>query len=313
MSEHEIHLFAGNSNDSLAKSVAESIGMRLCNSETGRFADSEVRVQVHESIRGGDVFVIQSTCHPVNDNLMELLVMLDALKRASAARVTAVIPYYGYARQDRKAHPREPITAKLVANLITTAGANRVLSVDFHSDQIQGFFDIQVDNLTAINLLAEDFAKKKGDIVVVAPDVGGVVRARRFAQKLNASLAIIEKRRTKPNVAEVMNVIGSVKGKTAVLVDDMIDTAGTITEGANALKKHGAKEVYAYCTHGLFSGDAVKRLEESAIKEIVCTDTVPLNAKAKTSKKIRQVSVAKLIGEAIKRTHSNESVSSLFR
>ncbi|MFH1107359.1 MAG: ribose-phosphate pyrophosphokinase [Candidatus Micrarchaeota archaeon] len=313
MSEHELHLFSGNSNPALSLVVAKHLGGKLGEGMVSRFADGEVRVQIQESIRGHDVFVLQSTCHPVNDNLMELLVVLDALKRASAHRVTAVIPYYGYARQDRKAHPREPISAKLVANLITVAGANRVLTVDFHSDQIQGFFDIQVDNLTAINLLAGDFAKKKKDAVVVAPDVGGVVRARRFAKCINAPLAVIEKRRARPNVSEVMNVIGDVEGKTAVLVDDMIDTAGTIAEGAHALIKAGANDVYAYSSHGLFSGDAVARLEKSPIKETVCTDTVPLNGKALGSKKIRQVSVAALLAEAIKRTHVNESVSSLFR
>lgn len=313
MKNERMMLFTGNSNPGLAKEVAASLSVRLGNCKVGKFADSEVSVQIDESIRGADVFVLQSTCPPTNDHLMELLVLLDALRRASATRITAVIPYYGYARQDRKAHPRQPISAKLVANLITIAGANRVLAVDFHSDQIQGFFDIQVDNLTAVNLLADEFIRThKGQVVVVAPDVGGVVRARRFAKRLDAPLAIIEKRRQRPNQSEVMNVIGDVKGKKAVLVDDMIDTGGTLVQAAEALVKGGAKEVYACATHGVFSGDALKKIQSSPLKEVLVTDSVPLDGRARSAGKIRQISVARMLAEAIRRTHEDESVSSLF-
>lgn len=306
-------LITGNSNVTLAREVSAFLSSKLAHCTVSRFSDSEVHVQIDESIRGSDVFVIQSTCPPVNDHLMELLIVLDALRRASASRITAVIPYYGYARQDRKAHPRQPISAKLVANLISTAGANRVMTIDFHSDQLQGFFDIQVDNLSAINLLADEFVKRqRGPLVVVAPDVGGTVRARRFAKRVNAPLAIIEKRRLKPNQSEVMNVIGDVKDKHAILVDDMIDTAGTIVQAAGALKNAGAKDVYACASHGVFSGSAFDRLDRSVIKEVIVTDTIPLRGSKKKTRKIRQVGVGQLLAEAIRRTHEDESVSILF-
>jgi ribose-phosphate pyrophosphokinase len=309
-----IQLFAGNSNPVLAQDIAKYLKMELGEAQVDKFADSEVSVQINQSIRGSDVFLIQGMPAPVNDNLMELLIMSDAFKRASAARITAVIPYFGYARQDRKVHPREPITAKLVADLISVAGADRVVSVDLHSGQIQGFFDFPVDNLTAVSLLAEDFKKKKAkDVVVVSPDVGGVVRARAMAKLLNAPLAIIEKRRERANESEVLNVIGEVDGKTAILIDDIIDTAGTICNGATALKEKGAKAVYAYGTHGVFSGPAVDRLKRSVVEEIVVTNTIPLPENAKGIKKIRQISVAELIGEAIRRTHFEQSISSLFK
>ncbi|MFH1751081.1 MAG: ribose-phosphate pyrophosphokinase [Candidatus Micrarchaeota archaeon] len=310
----EVQLFTGNSNTPLARDIAKNLKLELGNASVTKFLDSEVSVQINQSIRGADVFVIQGMPGPVNDNLMELLIMLDALKRASASRITAVIPYFGYARQDRKVHAREPITAKLVADLISVAGAGRVLSVDLHSGQIQGFFNFPVDNLTAVGLLTEDFRKKKiKDVTVVSPDVGGVVRARAMAKLLNAPLAIIEKRREKANESEVLNVIGEVEGKSCVLIDDIIDTAGTICNGAGALMDKGAKEVYAYGTHGVLSGPAIDRLKRSRIEEIVVTNTIPLPEKARGVRKIRQISVSELIAEAIKRTHFDQSISSLFR
>ncbi|MFH1257330.1 MAG: ribose-phosphate pyrophosphokinase [Candidatus Micrarchaeota archaeon] len=310
----EMQLFAGNSNPPLAKGIAQYLKLKLGNAYVSKFADTEVSVQINQSIRGADVFVIQGMPKPVNDNLMELLIMLDAFKRASASRITAVIPYFGYARQDRKAHPREPITAKLVADLISTAGANRVISVDLHSGQIQGFFNFPVDNLTGISLLAEDFKKRKlKDVTVVSPDVGGVVRARAMAKLLGAPLAIIEKRRERANQSEVLNVIGDVDGKACVLIDDIIDTAGTICNGAEALKQKGAKRVFAYGTHGVFSGTAIDKLKRSVIEEVVVTNSIPLPQNAQSLKKIRQISVAELIGEAIRRTHMDQSISSLFK
>ncbi|MBI5224800.1 ribose-phosphate pyrophosphokinase [Candidatus Micrarchaeota archaeon] len=309
-----IQLLSGNSNFALSKNISKYLKLNLGNAKVAKFSDSEISVQINQSIRGADVFVMQGMPSPANDNLMELLIMLDALKRASASRITAVIPYFGYARQDRKTHPREPITAKLVADLISVAGADRVISVDLHSGQIQGFFDFPVDNLTAVSILADDFRKKKlKDVVVVSPDVGGVVRARAMGKLLSAPLAIIEKRREKANESEALNVIGDVDGKVCVLVDDIIDTAGTMCNGAVALKNKGATAVYAYGTHGVLSGPAIDRLRKSEIKEIVITDTIPLHNAARNLKKIRQVSVAQLIGEAIKRTHFDKSVSSLFK
>ncbi len=314
MKHEDIQLFAGNSNLPLAEGIAKHLKLKLGDAAVGKFSDSEVHVEIDQSIRGADVFVIQGMSAPVNDNLMELLIILDALKRASASRITAVIPYYGYARQDRKVHSREPISAKLVADLISIAGANRVLCVDLHSGQIQGYFNFPVDNLTAVSLLANDFKKKKlKEVVVVSPDVGGVVRARAMAKLLNSPLAIIEKRREKANESEVLNVIGDVEGKVCVLIDDIVDTAGTIANGAKALKEKGAVEVYAYGTHGVLSGLAVEKLNKSVVTEMVVTDSIPLSSRAQKSKKIRQISIAALIAEAIKRTHYDQSVSSLFK
>jgi ribose-phosphate pyrophosphokinase len=308
-----IKIFAGNSNKPLALEVCAHLGMELGKSDVRSFSDGEVNVDIQESVRGVEVYVLQSTCTPTNDNLMELLIMLDAFKRASAVSVTAVIPYYGYARQDRKVAPRTPISAKLVADLITAAGATRVVSVDLHAGQIQGFFNIPVDHIYATPVLL-DYIKKNftDDIVVVSPDAGGVERARAFAKRLGTNLAIIDKRRPRANVSEVMNIIGDVEGKTAVLLDDMIDTAGTITQAAEALVKNGAKQVYACATHAVLSGPAMDRIEKSPIKELVVTNTIPPTKGAHQSAKIKRLSVGPLLGEAIKRIHCGESVSSLF-
>jgi ribose-phosphate pyrophosphokinase len=310
--DQKLKVFSCNSNLKLAEEIASYIGVPLGDSETVRFSDGEISVKIDESVRGCDVYLIQSTCAPVNDHLMELLVMVDALKRASAKSINVVIPYYGYARQDRKARSRDPITAKLVANLIETAGAHRVICMDLHAMQIQGFFDIPVDHLLGVPILGAHFKEKNlKDVVVVSPDHGGVVRARRLADYLNVPLAIIDKRRPEPNVAEVMNIIGEVNGKTAILIDDIIDTAGTITLGAAALIKKGAKEIYACCTHPVLSGPAMSRLEEAPIKEIVVTNTIPLTH-ANPCSKITTLSVAPLLGEAIIRVHEELSISKLF-
>ncbi len=308
-----IKIFAGNSNKPLAQEICAHLGMELGKSDVRSFSDGEVYVDIQESVRGVEVYVVQSTCTPTNDNLMELLIMLDAFKRASAVSVTAVIPYYGYARQDRKVAPRTPISAKLVADLITAAGATRVVCVDLHAGQIQGFFNIPVDHLYATPVLL-DYIKSNfdDDLVVVSPDAGGVERARAFAKRLGTNLAIIDKRRPRPNVSEVMNIIGDVEGKTAVLLDDMIDTAGTITQAAEALKKNGAKQVYACATHAVLSGPAYDRIENSPIKELVVTNTIPPLKGTPQSAKIKRLSVGSLLGEAIKRIHCGESVSSLF-
>lgn len=308
-----IKIFAGNSNKPLAQEICTHLGMELGKSDVRSFSDGEVNVDIQESVRGVEVYVVQSTCTPTNDNLMELLIMLDAFKRASAVSVTAVIPYYGYARQDRKVAPRTPISAKLVADLITAAGATRVVCVDLHAGQIQGFFNIPVDHIYATPVLL-DYIKNNfdDDIVVVSPDAGGVERARAFAKRLGTNLAIIDKRRPRPNVSEVMNIIGEVEGKTAVLLDDMIDTAGTITQAADALQKNGAKQVYACATHAVLSGPAMDRIEKSPIKELVVTNTIPQMKGAQASAKIKRLSVGPLLGEAIKRIHCGESVSSLF-
>lgn len=308
----KIKIFAGNSNKPLALEICSTLGITLGRSEVKSFSDGEVYVDIRESVRGVEVYVVQSTCTPCNDNLMELLIMLDAFKRASALSVTAVIPYYGYARQDRKVAPRTPISAKLVADLITTAGANRVVCVDLHAGQIQGFFNIPVDHLYATPVLL-GYIKEKfdDDIVIVSPDAGGVERARAFAKRLEANLAIVDKRRPAPNISEVMNVIGDVAGKTAILLDDMIDTAGTMTQAAEALKNRGAKQVYACCSHAVLSGPAIERLEKSPIKELVVTNTIPERENAKLAR-IKRLSVGPLLGEAIKRIHCGESVSSLF-
>lgn len=308
----DLQLFAGGANVPLALEVAEYLGIPLGGMELKRFADGEVRVMITESVRGHDCFVIQPTARPVNENLMELLVIIDALRRASARRITAVIPYYGYARQDRKFRGREPITAKLVANLLTVAGVDRVVTMDLHAGQIQGFFDIPVDHLTAAPLLADYFRQKQlEDIVVVSPDVGGVARARDLAARLGAPLAIVDKRRPEPNVAEVMNVIGRVAGKVAIIMDDIVDTGGTLVESAGALMERGAKAVYACCTHAILSGEAPRRIQESVLEELVITNT--MDQRGRLGPKLKVISVAPLLGEAIRRIHCDLSVSELFQ
>ena len=305
-------MFSCSSNPRLAEAIARQIGVPVGNAEMRRFSDGEIHIMLNDSVRGSDVFVIQSTCAPVNDHLMELLVMVDALKRASADTINVVMPYYGYARQDRKARARDPITAKLVANLIETAGAHRVIAMDLHAMQIQGFFDIPVDHLLGVPILGEYYLSLGLERpVVVSPDHGGVVRARKLADALQSPLAIIDKRRPEPNVVEVMNIIGDVAGRTAILIDDIIDTAGTITLAADALAKAGAKRILACCTHPVLSGSAIARLDASPIEEIVVTDTIPI-PENKKSPKLRVLSVAKLIGEAIVRIHRCQSVSTLF-
>ena len=313
-SDPNLKIFALSSNRPLAQKIADQVGVELGKVSVTHFSDGEIKINIDESIRGDHVYIVQSTSYPVNDNLMELLIMIDALRRASAKTINVVLPYYGYARQDRKAQSREPITAKLVANMITQAGADRVLTLDLHAAQIQGFFDIPVDHLLGAPLLANYFLEnnfKDKDIVVVSPDHGGVTRARKLAEFLHAPIAIIDKRRPKANVAEVMNIIGDVKGKVAVLIDDMIDTAGTITLAAQALQDAGALEVYACCTHPVLSGPALDRLNDSVIKEVVVTDSIQV-PEEKTGGKIVQVSVDQLMAEAIKRIHENRSVSPLF-
>jgi len=307
-----LKVFSLNSNLKLAQEIAEAIGVELGKCSVSQFSDGEVQINIEESIRGCDVYVIQSTSQPVNEHLMELLIMIDALKRASAKTINIVMPYYGYARQDRKARAREPITAKLVANLLETVGAHRVITLDLHAPQIQGFFDILIDHLMGVPILADYFeAKNLSDLVIVSPDHGGVTRARKLADRLKAPIAIIDKRRPRPNVVEVMNIIGNIEGKTAILIDDIIDTAGTITLAANALVENGAKEVYACCTHPVLSGPAIERIENSKIKELVVTNTIALPDEKRTAK-IVELSVASLIGEAIVRVHEEQSVSTLF-
>ena len=310
----DIKIFAGNSNIELAEEIAAKIGLPLGASNVGRFSDGEIAISINEVVRGSDVFIIQSTCTPVNDNLVELLILIDALRRASAGRITAVMPYFGYARQDRKAKARNPISAKLVANLITTAGADRVLTMDLHAAQLQGFFDIPLDHLLGAPILAKYINEKFGnadDLVVVSPDIGSVSRSRKFAEKLEAPLAIIDKRRPKANVCEIMNIIGDVREKRAILVDDIIDTAGTIVGAANALADIGAKEVYACCTHGVLSGPAIERIKNSPIKELVMLNTIPLR-KEKRIDKITVFSVADVFAEAIERIYGDISISTLF-
>jgi len=310
----DIKIFSGNSNRPLAEEIANKMGLPVGAATVGKFSDGETLVNIREVVRGSDVFIIQSTCPPVNDNLVELLIMIDALKRASAGRITAVIPYFGYARQDRKAKARDPISAKLVANLITTAGADRVLTMDFHVPQLQGFFDIPVDHLLGGAILARYFAGKfenLEDIVIVSPDVGSVSRARKFAQKLDSPIAIIDKRRPKANVSEIMNIIGDVRNKRVILVDDLIDTAGTVVNAAEALDEFGAREVYACCTHAVLSGPAVERIQNSPIKELVTLNTITLSPEKKTDK-ITQLSVADVFAEAIERIYGNLSISTLF-
>ena len=314
MSVDNMVVLAGNANPALAERVVHHLGIPLGKVHVGRFSDGETLVEIMENVRGRDVFILQPTCAPSNDNLMELLVMMDAVKRASARRVTAVMPYYGYARQDRRPRTaRVAITAKVVADMITVAGANRVLTMDLHADQIQGFFDIPTDNIYAAPVLLGDIWRNKyHDLLVVSPDVGGVVRARAMAKHLEAGLAIIDKRRPRPNEAKVMNIIGEVEGHTCVLMDDLVDTANTLCEAAAALKDHGAIKVVAYCTHPVLSGPAVERIERSQLDELVVTDTIPLRPEAKACGRIRQLTVAELLAETMRRVANDDSVSSLF-
>lgn len=306
-------LFSGTSNPILTQEVCNYLGIEPGKITSGKFSDGETLIEIHENIRGGDVFVLQSTCPPVNDNLMQLLIIIDALRRASAKRITAVIPYYGYGRQDRKAKPRVPITAKLVADLITVSGANRVVSMDLHAGQIQGYFNIPVDNIFAAPLLLKYIRTHFEDnLVIVSPDAGGVERARAFGKRLEATLAIIDKRRDAPNIAEAMNIIGEVEGKTAVILDDMVDTAGTLTQAAMALKNRDVSKIYACCTHPVLSGPAIQRIEESPIDHVVVTNTIPLNERARNCSKITSLSVDELLAETIKRIFNSDSVSSLF-
>ena len=309
----ELKIFSGNANLALAHEICAYLGQKLGEATVASFSDGEIRVKIDENVRGADVFVVQSCCQPVNDSLMELLIIIDALKRSSANRITAVIPYFGYARQDRKDQPRVPITAKLVADLMTTAGADRVLSMDLHAGQIQGFFNVPVDHLYALPVLLDYIVKKQmTDLVVVSPDAGGVERARALAKRIQANLAIIDKRREGPNQAQIMNIIGDVQGKQVLLLDDMIDTAGTIVQGAQACLDHGAREVMTACTHAVLSGPALERLQSSCLSQVVITNTIPLRGKELICPKLHQLSVAPLLGEAIRRIHEDESVSSLF-
>ena len=312
LSNKQLKVFTGNANRALADEIAQYIKMPLEAAQVSHFSDGEIQVKINESVRGADVFIIQPTCNPVNEHLMELLIMVDAVRRASARRITVIIPYFGYARQDRKSGGRDPITAKLVANLITASGARRVVAMDLHAGQIQGFFDIPLDHLPGVPLLAQYFKQHNiEDLVVVSPDLGGVQRARDFAERIGAPLAIIDKRRPEPNVAEIMHVIGNIEGKNVIMIDDIIDTAGTISQGAEALKRLGAKDVYACCTHAVLSGPAVNRLDKAPLKEILVTNTIPL-AESRCVDKIKVISVAPLLGEAILRIHQDLSVSELF-
>ncbi len=311
----ELKLLSGNANLKLSQSIADALGVKLGESEIEKFSDGEIKIKINESIRGKDVYIVQPTSYPTNDNLMELLIMVDACRRASAGYINAIIPYYGYARQDRKTRGREPITAKLVANLLTIAGVDRIITMDLHAGQIQGYFDIPVDHFSAIRLLSSYFTDmaydKPDDFVVVSPDLGGVRRAREFSDYLKLPIAIIEKRRPMPNVSEVMSVIGDFKGKHAILVDDMVDTAGTITNAANYLIENGAKDVYIAATHGVFSGKAIERLSDSSVKEVIITNTIEL-PKEKQLDKIKQLEVGPLLAEAIHRINTYESISGLF-
>ncbi len=310
---NKIEILSGNSNVELAQAVANELGLPLSDAEVSKFSDGEISITLPQTVRGRDVFIVQSTSSPVNDNLMELLIMIDACKRASAGRITAVIPYFGYARQDRKARPRDPITAKLVADMLASAGADRVMTMDLHAAQIQGFFDIPVDHLYGAPLLAKAFKNKMNeDWVVVSPDVGSVGRARNFASRVNAPIAIVDKRRPKANAIEIMNVIGDVQGKTCLMVDDMIDTAGTICQGAEALIKNGAKEVYACCTHGVFSGPAMDRITASPIKGLYVLDTINMPEHVRNNPKIKILSVAKVVARAINVVYQDSSLSAIY-
>jgi len=308
-------VFTGNANRELAEQVVDNLGLPLGNAKVGKFSDGEVTVEINENVRGKDVFILQPTCAPTNDNLMELIVMTDALRRASASRITAVVPYFGYARQDRRVRStRVAITAKVVADMITGAGVDRVLTVDLHADQIQGFFDIPVDNIYGTPILVDDIQRKlPEDFIVVSPDVGGVVRARAMAKRLgDVDLAIIDKRRPQANVSQVMHIIGDVEGKTCLLIDDMVDTAGTLCKAADALKEHGAEKVYAYITHPVLSGPAIENIASSTLDELIVTDTIPLSDKAKNCGKIRQLTISGLLAESIRRISNEESISALF-
>ncbi len=310
----DFKVFSGTANPELAKKICEYLNMPLGECIIKRFSDGEIFVEIMENVRGADVFIIQPTCPPVNEHLMELLIMVDATRRASARRITAVVPYYGYARQDRKTAPRTPISAKLVANLIVTAGARRVLTMDLHAGQIQGFFDIPVDHLYALPVFLKHIKESfpNNEIVIVSPDAGGVERAREYAKRLNAGIAIVDKRRERPNESAVMNIVGDVKNKIAIIIDDMIDTAGTMCQAADAIMERGAIEVYGMATHPVLSGNAVERIKKSSLKALFVSDTIPLRDEAKKLEKIKVLSVANLLGEAIKRIHTDESISSLF-
>ena len=314
MSDTALQIFTGNANPELAQEIVEFLGMELSKAKVSKFKDGEVRLEINESVRGNNVFIIQPTCAPVNENLMELLIMVDAIRRASAKSITTVIPYYGYARQERKQKPREPISAKLVANLLTAAGADRMVTIDLHTSSIQGFFDIPVDHMPAVPLLANYYREKQlENVVVVSPDIGGVTRARNLAERLNCTLAIIDKRRPEPNKSEIMGIIGDVRGKNVIIVDDMIDTAGTITNASNFLSEQaGANEVYACCTHAVFTPPAVERIQQSSIKEMLITNTIPLTEEEKQCAKIQTVSIAPLLGRTIEFIHNKKSVSGLF-
>ena len=314
MAYDSLMVFTGNANPKLATDVVKRLNISLGRAQVSRFSDGEISVEIHEHVRGKDVFILQSTCAPSNENLMELLIMVDALKRASAARITAAIPYFGYSRQDRRVRSaRVPIAAKLVADLLTAVGVHRVLTMDLHAEQIQGFFNIPVDNIYSLPIMLADVWKRNyKDLMVVSPDVGGVVRARALAKRLECDLAIIDKRRPKANVSEVMNIIGEVEGRTCVLMDDIVDTAGTLCKAASALKERGAKKVLAYCVHPVLSGAAVERITESAVDELIVTDTIPLNEEARLCPRIRQLSVADVLAETIRRISNEDSVSSLF-
>ena len=314
MSTNELMIFTGNANPKLAQDVADYLRVPLGNAKVGRFSDGEVTVEINENVRGREVFILQSTCAPTNESLMEVLIMADALRRASAGRITAAMPYFGYARQDRRPRSaRVAITDKLVANMLGAAGVDRVMTMDLHADQIQGFFDVPVDNIYASPILLSDVVSKQFEnLLVVSPDIGGVARARAFAKQLECDLAIIDKRRPKANVSEVMNIIGEVEGRSCLLIDDMVDTAGTMCKAAEVLKSRGAIHVSAYCTHPVLSGPAIERVNASVLDELVVTDTIPLSAQAAASSKIRQLSCAKLLGETIIRIAKEESVSSLF-
>ncbi|HBU70031.1 MAG TPA: phosphoribosylpyrophosphate synthetase [Elusimicrobia bacterium] len=307
----EIQVITGNSNRALAEEIAKNLGIKLCAAKVNRFSDGETQVKIEDNVRGTDCFVIQPTCSPVNESVMELLVICDALRRSSARRITAVLPYYGYGRQDRKAEPRVPISSKLVANLIVASGVNRLLAMDLHAGQIQGFFDIPVDHLYAMPVFLEYLkGKNLRDLTIVSPDAGGVERARAFAKRLNADLVIVDKRRPKANEAEIMNVIGDVNGKTAVILDDIVDTAGTLCKVANAIKKNGASRVLAACSHGVLSGEACRKIEESALEELIVTDSIPLDLSK--SPKVKVLTIAPLLASAIKNIHNDESISALF-
>jgi ribose-phosphate pyrophosphokinase len=308
-----LSIFAGNSNPALAEKISEYLAKPLGRLKVNRFSDGETQVEIHENVRRKEIYVIQSTCYPVNDNLVELLLLIDAFKRSSASRITAVIPYFGYSRQDKKVAPRVPISAKLIADLLVVAGVDRVITMDLHAGQIQGFFNVPVDNLYSAPIIIDDIKTRfSDDLVVVSPDAGGVERARAYAKRLHAGLAIVDKRRSAPNQAKAMAIIGDVQDKTAIIIDDMADTAGTLTEAASVIREKGAKEVHAYCTHPVLSGPAIDRIQKSSLNSLVATDTIPLSEEAKKCDKIKTLSIAKLVGEAIVRSYRGDSVNSLF-